>query len=159
MSAKPQAILTHDSIMISQMTTKTFTAFVNHLSEWVTTGTVTPVEKFTKAASLIISHSNSTVFDRKVPVRVTNTTESPYTIKKDTQIGDFSVVTPEQSKFITPVDMAILSMLPKGDPELITYLTEQLRTKNQISQTVLFGFRHPRTLATERIKPQFEHES
>ena len=57
-SAKLQAVLIHDSITIPQMTTKTITAFVDHISDWNTTGTVTPVEKFTEAASLIISHFN-----------------------------------------------------------------------------------------------------
>ena len=36
-SAKPQALLIRDSIRIPQMTTKTITAFVDHLSEWNTT--------------------------------------------------------------------------------------------------------------------------
>ena len=86
-SAKPQAVLIHDSITVPQQTTKTITAFVDHVSEWNTTGTVTPVEKFTETASLIISHSMSTITDRKIAVRVTNTTESPYTINKNTQIA------------------------------------------------------------------------
>ena len=99
-SAKPQAVLIHDSITKPQTTTKTITAFVDHISEWNTTGTVTPVEKVTEAASLIISHSMLTKIDRKIAVRVTNTTESPYTINKNTQIAEFSVVTPEQSKLL-----------------------------------------------------------
>ena len=134
-SAKPQPVLIHGSITISRMITKTITAFVDHSSEWNTTGTVTPVEKFTKTASLIKSHSRSTIIDRKIAVRVTNTTESPYTINKNTQIAEFSVVTPEQSKFIKPVDMAILSMIPEGDPDLVTYLTELLR-KNKPDQQI-----------------------
>ena len=93
-SVKPQAVLIHDKIAVPQMTTKTVTAFVDHVSEWNTTGTVTPVEKFTEKASLIISHSMSTIIDRKIAVRVTNTTESPYTINKNTQIAEFSIVTP-----------------------------------------------------------------
>ena len=96
-SAKSQAALIHDNITIPQMTTKTITAFVDHVSEWNTTGTVTELEKFTENASLIISHSMSAITDRKIAVRVTNTTESPYTINKNTQIAEFSVVTPEQS--------------------------------------------------------------
>ena len=142
-SAKPQAVLIHDSITIPQQTTKTITAFVDHVSEWNTTGTVTPVEKFTENASLIISHSMSTITDRKIAVRVTNTTESPYTINKNTQIAEFSIVTPEQSKFIKPVDMTILSMIPEGDPDLITYLTELLRTNKQDQQTNNFWFLTP----------------
>ena len=73
-SAKPQVVFIHDSITKPQMRTKTFTAFVDHLSEWNTTGTVTPVEKFTETASLIVSHSMATLIDSKTAVRVTNTT-------------------------------------------------------------------------------------
>ena len=139
-SAKPQAVLIHDSITIPQMTTKTIAAFVDHVSEWNTTGTGTPVEKFTKAANLIISHSMSTIIDRKIAVRVTNKTESPYTINKSTQIAEFSVVTPEQSKFNKPVDTAILSMIPEGDPYLVTYLTELVRTNQHDQQNNTFWF-------------------
>ena len=142
-STKPQAVLIHDNITIPQMTTKTITAFVDHVSEWNTTGTVTPVDKITETASLLISHSMSTIIDRKIAVRVTNTTESPYTINKNTQIAEFSVVTPEQSKFIKPVDMAVLSKVPEGDPDLITYLTELLRTNKPDQQTNTFWFPTP----------------
>ena len=90
-SAEPQTVLIHDSITVPPMTTKTITAFVDHLSKWNTTGAVTPVEKITEAASLITSHSILTIIDRKIAVRVTNTTESLYTINKNTQVADFSV--------------------------------------------------------------------
>ena len=142
-SAKPQLVLIHVSIIIPQMTTKTTTAFVDHSSGWNTTGTVTPVEKFTKSASLIISHSMSTIIDRKIAVRVTNTTESPYTINRNTQIAESSVVTPEQSEFIKPLDTAILSMIPEGDPDLFTYLTELLRTNKRDQQNITFWFPTP----------------
>ena len=142
-SAKPQAVFIHDSITIPQQTTKTITAIVDHVSEWNGTETVTPVEKFTETTSPIISHSRSTITDRKIAVRVTNTTESPYTINKNTQISEFSVVTPEHSKFIKPVDMAILSMIPEGDPDLITYLTELLRKNKQDQPTNTFWFPTP----------------
>ena len=158
-STTPQVVLIHDSITIPQMTIYTITAFVDHLSEWNTTRTVTTVEKFREAASLIISHSISTIIDRKVAVRVTNTTESPYTINKNTQIAEFSVVTPEQSKFIKPADTAIFCMTPKGDPDLITYLAELLRLNKADQQNNTFWFRHPKFLATHRMIPRFKHES
>ena len=84
MGAKRQAVLIHDSTTVPQTTTKTITAFNDQLTEWNTTGTVTSVEKFTEAASLIISYSISTLIDRKTALRVTNTTESPYAINKNT---------------------------------------------------------------------------
>ena len=82
--AKPQTVLIHDRITIPQLTTRPITTIVDHLSEWNTSGTATPVDKFTETASLIISHSMSTIIDRIIAVRVTNTTESPYTINKNT---------------------------------------------------------------------------
>ena len=156
--AKPQAVLIHDSITKPQMT-KTITAFVDHSSEWNTTGTVTPVEKFTEAVSLIISHSISTILDKKIAVRVNNTTESPYSINKNTQIADFSLLTPDQSKFIKPVDTAFLNIMPEGDPDLTTCLTEPLRTNKPDKQSNTSDFRHPKILATLRIVPQYRHGS
>ena len=113
------------------------------MSEWNTTGTVTPGEKFTETAIPIISLSRSTKIDRKIAVRVTNNTELPYTINKNTQIAEFSVVITEQSKFNKPVDMAILSIIPEGDPDLITYLTELFRTNKPDQQNNTFWFPTP----------------
>ena len=106
------------------MTTKVTTAFVDHPPEWNATATVTPVENFTETASLLISHSLSTIIDNKVAVRVTNTTETPYLFRNETQIVEFSLFTSEQSKFIQPVDTTVLSINRKGDPDLATYLNE-----------------------------------
>ena len=121
MSAEPQVVLFQESTTVPPMTKKTIRAIVDHLSEWNATGIVTSVEQFTETASLIISHSISTIFDRKIAVGVTITTESPYTVNKNTRIADSSVVTLDQSKFIETVDTVILSMIPEGDPVLITF--------------------------------------
>ena len=142
-SAKPLAVLLYDSITVPPMTKKTITAFVHHLSAWNTTGTVAPVEKLTETASLIISHLIPTKLDRKITVRVTNTTESPNWINKNTQIADFSVATPEQSEFIQPVDTAILIMIPEGGLDLTTYLTELLRRNKPDQQNNNFWFPTP----------------
>ena len=71
-----------------------------------------PLERFTETASLLISRFIRTNIDKKLAVRVTYTTESPYTIKKNTPTAEFSVVTPEQSKFVKPKDTEILNMIP-----------------------------------------------
>ena len=123
-AAKHPPVLTDDALMIKPRTAKTITAFVDHPSEWNTTGTVTPLEKFTETASLLISLSMLTIFDNEVPVRVINAAELPNLVRKNTQIAEFSIVNPEQSKYFKPVDMATLSMIPQGDLYLITYLHE-----------------------------------
>ena len=139
-TTKPQPVITDEALTIPPTTTKTITAFIDLPSKWNTTGSVTPLEKFTETASLLISHSRSTIIDKGIAVRVTNTTESPYLIKKHTQIAEFSVVTPEQSEHIKPVDMAILSMILQGDPDLTACLNELLRTNNPEQQDNTFWF-------------------
>ena len=129
---------------------KTITSFNDHPSKWIKTGTVTPLEKFTETASLLISQSMSTIIDKKIAVRITNTRKSPYLIKKHTQVAEFSVVTPEQSKHIKPVDMAIFSMIPQGDPNLTAYLNELLRTNKPEQQDNTFWLPTPENLG----KPQ-----
>ena len=144
-TTKLQPVTTDEALTIPPTTKKTITAFIDHPSKtkWNTTGTVTPLEKFTETASLLISHSMSTIIDKRIAVRVTNKTESPYLIKKHTQIAEFSVVTPEQSKHIKPVDMAILSMIPQDDPDLTAYLNELLRTNQPEQQNNTFWFPTP----------------
>ena len=142
-TTKTRPVTTDEVLTIPPTTTKTITAFIDLPSKWNTTGNLTPLEKFTETASLLISHSMSTMIDKRIAVRVTNTTESPYLNKKQTQIAEFSVVTPEQSNQIKPVYMAILSMIPQGDPDLTAYLDELLRTNKPEQQDNTFWFPTP----------------
>ena len=135
-TTKLQLVITDDVLTIRPRTTKTNTAFVNHPSESNTTGTATPLKKFTETTSLLIFHSLSTLIDKRIAVRVTNTMESPYLIKKNTQIAEFRVVTLEQSKHIKPVDMAILTMIPQADLDLTAYLNELLGTNKPQQQKI-----------------------
>ena len=142
-TTKPQPVITDEALTIPPTTTKTITAFIDHPSKWNATGTVTPLKKITETASLLICHSMSTIIDKRKAVRVTNTTESPYLIKKHTQIAEFSLVTPKPSKLIKPVDMAILIMIPQDDPDLTAYLNELLGTNEPEQQDNTFWFPTP----------------
>ena len=53
------------------------------------------------------------------------------------------MVIPDQSKYIKPVDMAILSMIPQDDPDLTAYLNELLRTSKREQQDNKFWFPTP----------------
>ena len=64
-TTKPQPVITDETLTIPPTTTKTITAFIDHPSKRNTTGTVTPLEKFTETASLLISHSMSTIIVTK----------------------------------------------------------------------------------------------
>ena len=45
-TTKPQPVITDEALTIPPTTTKTITAFIDHPSKWNTTGTVTPLDKF-----------------------------------------------------------------------------------------------------------------
>ena len=156
---KGQPVILDDASTIPPMTKKTIRAFVEHLSKWNTTRTVTLMEKFTETACLLISHSMLTIIDKRIAVRETNTTETAYLIKKNTQIAQFSVVTPEQSRHIEPVDLAIVSMIPQGDPDLTAYLNELLRTNKSEQQNNTFWIPAPENLENLRITAQHRHQS
>ena len=140
-TTKPKPVITDDALTIPPTTTKT--PFVDHPSQRNTTESVTSLENFTEIASLLISHSMSTINDIRIAVRVTNRTESPYQIKKNTQVAKFSVVTQEQSKHIKPVEMAIFSMIPQGDRDLTAYLNELLTRNKPDRQNNTFCFPIP----------------
>ena len=142
-NTRPQPVITDDGLTIPPTTTKSILSFVDHQSKWNTTGTVTPMAKFTEPASLLVSHSISTIIDKRIAVRVTNTTESPCLIKKHTEVAEFTVVAPEQSKHIKPVDMAILTMIPQSDPDQTAYLNELLRTNKPEQQSNTFWLPTP----------------
>ena len=82
-SAKPQSVFTGNTLTIPPMKMKTITAFVDYPSEWNRSVTITLLAKFTVAASLLIFHPMSTILAWKVAVRVTNTTESTYLNKRN----------------------------------------------------------------------------
>ena len=139
-SAKAESVLTGDTMAAPPMLTKTITVFVDHSSEWNTTGTVTPPYKCTETATLLIFHSMSKILDEKMAVRVTNTTELPYLIKRNKQISEFFLVIPERFKFIKPVASATLSMIAEGDTDLITYLNKNHRTNEPEQEINTFWF-------------------
>ena len=123
-SAKLQADLTGDCLRTPPMTTRTITYLVDLSSEFNTTGTVTSLQKIKEAASVLISQSMSTKIDKEEAVRVANTTESPYTIRKNTLFAEFFVVFLEKSKFIKPVDTALFTLILRDETGLTTKLNE-----------------------------------
>ena len=71
--------------------------------------------------------------------------ESPYMLERDGQIAEFSLVIPEQSKFVKTLNTATLSFTPNSDPHLITYLNGLFRTNQPEQQKITFWFRTPKS--------------
>ena len=96
--------------------------------------------KIHRSTILLISQTRPTILDKKVSIRVTNATESPLTIRKETHIAELSRVTPKKPNFIKPVNTASVSMIPGGYQDLTTYLSELFRTSRAEQQSNTFWF-------------------
>ena len=156
-SGIPQAVLPDFSLTILPRKPKKVKALVDHPLDCFTSRTVSPLVKITDTASWLISPSWSTIICQKTAVRVTNTTESPYLTKKDTQVAEFSIATSEQSKFSKLVDMTILSMFPDVAHDLFSNLHELLITNKSEQQNNTFWFPTPENLG--KVLSQFKHEA
>ena len=128
---------THGLIHFPHLTMQTKTAS----SE----ATTIPQPDITDEALTIPPATTKTItafIDHRSKWNTTGTTVTPFE-KFTEQIAEFSVVTPEQFKHIKPVDMAILSMIPQGDPDLPANLNEILRTNKPEQQNNTFWFPTP----------------
>ena len=158
-SAKSQVVLTHDNITVQTITTNTIRAFVDHRSEWNTTGTVTPMGQFTKAASLLKSHSMSTIFDKKQqsksPKQRNRVFQSGKTHEMPSFVQSFRSNPSSSSRWTGQSSVWFRKVIR------IWLLTRPSYSKqtNQNSRTKVFGSRHLKIKAKLRITNQSRHDS
>ena len=79
------------------------------------TGTVQPLPQFDETAKLIVAPSITKTCDKLVAIKITNTTDFPYTITPRTKLAELQKLKPEERKSVRPVDMAALNLLTEHD--------------------------------------------
>ena len=80
----------------------------------------------------------------KVPIRLTNTSPTPFTIKKNTVVAEFHTTTPKEAKNIKPLSTAALKVLTEDDTEqALEYVNELLKTTEKPETTQRFWFPTP----------------
>ena len=62
-----------------------------------------------------------TLTQGQVSIHVNNLTDQPYTLKRGSHIANFSVLTPEQMKYVKPIDPVTTWHLLKDNPENAAY--------------------------------------
>ena len=87
------------------------------------TGTIQPLPQFEfdECAKIIVAPAITTARDKKVPIKIANTTDFPYTIATDTKIAELQILKPEETKMIRPVDIAALNLLTEHD-DVVMYI-------------------------------------
>ena len=67
-----------------------------------------------------------TLTNGQVSVNLNNFIDSPYALKKGTQVANFTVLTPEQMKYVKPIDPVTTWHLLQDNPEHAAYYASSL---------------------------------
>ena len=122
----------------------TVEASVNIRSIADTTGVIHPIPAHTEDKPIVIPSSLSIVHELKTPIRITNTSPTPFTIKKNTVVAEFHVTTPNEAKNIKPLSTAALKVLTEDDSEqALEYVNELLKTTKKPETSQQFWFPTP----------------
>ena len=115
-----------------------------HLIDHDAAGIVTPSTHLEDHDTLFLVSSLCTVNNNAVGYQICNLSELPYTITTDTHLADFRVLTPEQLKYIKPINPATLTFIMHQHTEVTdVYLNELRKVNNKEDKSEQYWFPTP----------------
>ena len=105
------------------------------------TGIIQPSPLLENDEDLLICPALSSTQNNKYMVQISNFLDHPYTLKKGTHIANFSILTPEQTKHIRPVNpTSVRHLLNNSHDDAIHYINSLLKTSkdNEVNETYWF---------------------
>ena len=115
-----------------------------HLIDHEALGIVTPSTHLEDHDTLFLVSSLCTFNKNAVGYQICNFSELPYTITTDTHLADFRVLTPEQLKFIKPINPSTLTFIMHQHTEVTeVYLHELLKVNSKEEKTEQYWFPTP----------------
>ena len=90
------------------------------------TGILQPSNNLTDDGDIAFCAALVTLANGQVSVHLDNFTDSPYTLKRGTQVANFTVLTPEQMKYVKPIDPVTTWHLLQDNPENAAYYASSL---------------------------------
>ena len=106
------------------------------------TGTIQPLPQFDECAKVIVAPAITTASDKKIPIKIANTTDFPYKIATDTKMAELQILKPEETKMIRPVDIAALNLLTDHD-DVVTYINALMQVERPEDNEEKFWFSTP----------------
>ena len=109
-----------------------------------TTGIIHPTEQYSREHQLVVASSLSTVSNSKIEIRVTNTSPNPFTLKKNANVAEFTILSPQEAKQLHPLNSAALKVLAEDKTEqALEYVNELLKSSEKPQTTQNFWFPTP----------------
>ena len=90
------------------------------------TGILQPSNDLAEDGDITFCAALVTLTQGQVAIHVNNFTDQPYTLKKGSHIANFSVLTPEQMKYVKPMDPVTTWHLLQENPEHAVYYASSL---------------------------------
>ena len=146
---KPITIKTKAKHTILAHSTPTIYALIPVSTEHPITGTIPPLPQFDECAKLIVAPAITTARDKKVPIKIANTTDFPYTIATDTKVAELQILKPEETKVIRPVDIAAVNFFTEHD-DVVTYINALMQVERPKDNEEKFWFPTPENPGNEQ---------
>ena len=125
---KPITIKTEAKHTIPAHSTRIIYATILVSTEHPITGTIQPLPQFDECAKVIVVPAITTARDKKIPIKIANTKDFPYTKATDTKMAELQILKPEETKMILPVDIAALNLLTDHD-DVVTYINALMQVE------------------------------
>ena len=104
-----------------------------------TTGIIHPTEQYSGEHQLVVASSLSTVSNSKIEIRVTNTSPNPFTLKKNANVAEFTILSPQEAKQLHPLNSATLKVLAEDNTkQALEYVNELLKSSEKPQTTQNF---------------------
>ena len=122
------------------------------------TGIIQPSPLLENDEDLLICPAISSTQNNKHMIQINNFPDHPYTLKKGPHIANFSILTPEQTKHIRPVNLtSVRHFLNNSHDDAIHYINSLLKTSMITKSAKPTGSQHHKTRAMKRNTRPFRH--
>ena len=109
-----------------------------------TTGIIHPTEQYSGEHQIVVASSLSTISNSKIEIRVTNTSPNPFTLKKNANVAEFTILSPQEAKQLHPFNSAALKVLAEDNTEqALEYVNALLKSSEKPQTTQNFWFPTP----------------
>ena len=115
------------------------------------TGIIQPSPLLENDEDLLICPAISSTQNNKHMVQISNFLDHPYTLKKGIHIANFSILTPEQTKHIRPVNPTpVRHLLNNNHDDAIHYINSLLKTSRTDEVNETYWFPTPKNPGNEK---------
>ena len=135
---EPITIKTEEKHTIPAQATRIIHASITVSNDHPITGTIQPLPQFDENAKLIVAPAITTARDKRVAIKIANTTDFPYTITPHTKLAELQILKPEETKSIRPVDLAALNLLTEHD-DVVAYVNALMQVDSSERTEKKFG--------------------